>query len=165
MLNYSPNSALANSKLFGNGSLLTVFSSVKFSDVYNLFHSKFCASLIAPLFCWGGPSAIGFRIIAVGIDAINGMELAWCAANVGEKIYVGLQPNFTNLYSTQAIILKIFIFRIITTFFHSHPSFILFCSLASIGISFSVCFSCFYHKEIIQRTVAINRRSYLLLRA
>ncbi len=68
-----------------------------------------------------GPSAILGRVVAVVINAIDGVRLRRAPAHIGQEVLEGMQPAGANLNPAPAVIREADAFRVIAAGFHREP--------------------------------------------
>ena len=101
-------------------------------------------SSIKHLFGSRGPAAIPRLIVAIIIDAVNGMSIGWSWPHVGKKFREGIAPFFANNYSLHPIA---GIYGLISMAARNHilPSFVFNRSDSSFGMSMFIKHNLFIH--------------------
>ena len=82
--------------------------------------------LVSLLLLSRSPSAVGWLIVAIGIDSIYGMFVGRARSHILEERLERLKPAFTNSDPSTSIIgplLRISV--VVTPNLHAHPSFVL----------------------------------------
>jgi len=85
----------------------------------------FSGSFVATLLKICSPFTIRRLVVALWVDAVNRMFRGRLSAHIFIKVQERIQPSIANSYATPPVVLKAFVFRVIASFFHFLPCYIL----------------------------------------
>lgn len=84
----------------------------------------FRASLIARLFGGSAPFHIAWLVMAVVVDAIDGMLIAWPRPHIGKELLEGMAPLLADANSTPSVVFESRMRGILASADNSRPSLI-----------------------------------------